>query len=202
MQRFKSIILPMQGKNKSNLHWLYNTATDIELTKIFSYCSLRFWFEGTSHRNSEKLLLYVEFPASFALELSENDVIPVENYLLGVLSPVINNLSRQYANTDKNIREKAQFEVQMPDEVMLRRSGITYNYDQGSITLSIHFCVPLVNALSVNAKATVRAVKDILEHIENMVNAINPDELSAFVTCYHNQQLIRDYLKSNGYAFL
>ena len=37
MQRFKSIILPMQGKNKSNLHWLYNTATDIELTKIFSF---------------------------------------------------------------------------------------------------------------------------------------------------------------------
>lgn len=198
MQRFKSIILPMQGKNKSNLHWLYNTAADIELTKIFSYCSLRFWFEGTSHRNSEKLLLHVEFPALFAVELSENDVIPVENYLLGVLSPAINNLSRQYANTDKNVREKAQFEAQMPDEVMLRRSGITYNYDQGSISLSIHFCVPLVNALSVNAKATFRAVKDILGHIENMVNSINPDELSAFITCYHDQQLIRDYLNSNG----
>lgn len=197
MRRFKSIMLPLQGKNKNNLHWLYNTATDIELPKIFSRGSLRFWFEGTSHRNSEKLLLNIEIPAPNGLELSENDAVPVENYLLGVLSPVINALSMEYANANKDAREKAQFSAQMPDEVMLRKSGISYNYDNRSIILIIHFCVPLVNALSINAKSTVRAVNDILEHIEYVVHSLDEEELSAYISCYHNQQLIREYLRRN-----
>lgn len=198
MKRFKSIILSMQGKNKSNLHWLYNTATDIEKEKVFSYGSLRFRFEGTSHRNSEKLLLQVEIPALFASATSKEDAIPVENYLLGVLSPVINDLSSQYVNTNKNVREKARFSAQTADEIMVRKSGICCSHENGSIVLTIHFCVPLVNALSINAKAMFRAVKELLELIESEVNSLDAGALSAYVSCYHTQQRIREYLKSQG----
>ncbi|HBN82358.1 MAG TPA: hypothetical protein DDZ89_00790, partial [Clostridiales bacterium] len=184
----------MQGKSKNNLHWLYNTATYIEPPKIFSYYSLRFQFDGTSHRNSEKLLLIVEIPVPFT-ELTETDTIPLENYLLGFLAPVINDLSYEYVNNDKNVREKAQFEVQTVNEVMLRRSGIHYNRDNNSVILTIHFCVPLVNALSVNARSAIRAVRDILEHIENVMKSLDQDKLSAYISCYHNQLRIREYLK-------
>lgn len=34
MKRFRSIILPMQGHSKSQLHWLYNTASNIEEKEI------------------------------------------------------------------------------------------------------------------------------------------------------------------------
>ena len=37
MQRFKRIILPMQGHNKSDLHWLYNTRSEDDPPLIFSY---------------------------------------------------------------------------------------------------------------------------------------------------------------------
>ena len=89
----------MQGHSKSELHWLYNTVYDTnfyEKEKIFSYCNLRFWFGGTSHRNSEKLLLFVEIPAPLISDLLPEDVLPIENYLLSNLSPVINKLSQKY----------------------------------------------------------------------------------------------------------
>ena len=159
----------MQGHNKSDLHWLYNTEwkADSELEekeKIFSYGAFRFWFSGTSHRNSEKLLLYIEIPSLLNEFMEDIDYVPAENYLLKVLAPILNALSAEYCNTDKNIREKAQFSVQEADELMLRKSGIHYDYKRNVFVLLIHFNVPLVNALSVNAKATVRAVKDILNH--------------------------------------
>lgn len=116
MQRFKSIILPLQGKNKSSLQWLYNTKWQSnrafeEKEKIFSYGQLLFWFGGTSLRNSEKLLLYVEFPVSFGEGINETDAVPIENYLLHVLSLKINALAEKYVNDAKNVREKAQFET-------------------------------------------------------------------------------------------
>lgn len=200
MQRFKSIILSMQGKNKSNLHWLYNTSSDIEPLKIFSYCSMRFWFNGTSYRNSEKLLLYVEIPTSFTSDLYEPGFIPLENYLLCVLSPVINNLSHEYVNTDKNVREKAQFAAQATDEIMIRKSGIYYDFEKGSVVLTIHFNVPLVNALSVNAKSAIHAVKDILDHINNAIETIDLKKLNQYCSVYKKQQEIRVFLKSNNYC--
>lgn len=205
MKRFRSIILPMQGKNKSSLHWLYNTAcqADTELEekeKIFSYESLRFWFSGTSHRNSEKLLLHVEIPSCFAEDIEESDSVPAENYLLQVLAPIINTLSAEYCNADKNIREKAQFSVQSADELMLRKNGIHYDCKRKVFVLLIHFSVPLVNALSVNAKATVHAVKDILEHIECAMKELDPEKLSEYVLCYNRQIQIRRYLKKHAFC--
>ncbi len=203
MQRFKSIILPMQGKSKNGLHWLYNTKWNAALSsdeeeKIFTYNSLCFWFSGTSHRNSERLLLSVEIPFPAVSELSEGDLIAAESFLLSILAPTINTLSQSYANTDKNVREKSQFEVQPAREIMLRRNGIYCCRDKGSVILTIHFCVPLVNALSINAKAAVRAVRDILVHVESTMRLLRPEDLSGYLSCRRCQQLIRTYLKQNG----
>lgn len=201
MQRFKSIILSMQGKNKSSLHWLYDDVYNPEFpekAKIFSYCSLRFRFGGTGFRNSEKLLLFVDIPVSFAQKAEKSDAAAVESCLLIVLSPMLNELSREYVNEAKNAREKAQFEAQKPDELMLRRSGIRYDAVKKSAELTIHFNVPLVNALSINAKAAVRAVKDILESIEGAVKAFDHDLMSAYILCHRRQTQIRELLKNRG----
>ncbi len=197
MKRFKSIISIMQGHSKSSLHLLYNTLNDTEPPKIFSYNTLHFWFAGTDYRNSEKLLLYVEIPASFEKVKEISDYIPIENCFLNILAPIINDLSQEYVNEAKNTREKAQFEAQKPNELMLRRNGIHYNREKASVVLTIHFNVPLVNALSVNAKAAVRAVKDILDHIEKAANQLDPEKLNKFISCYHRQIQIRKFLKEN-----
>lgn len=200
MQRFKSIILPMQGHAKSELHWLYNekyNQNSNEKEKVFSYSSLRFWFSGTSFRNSEKLLLFVEIPLTMIQVTSTMNDVPIESYLLSVLSPVINSLSKEYVNNAKSIREKAQFETQKADELMLRRNGIHLDRNQNCVTLTVHFNVPLVNAISVNAKATVRAVKAILEHIKTAMQNLNYERLSEFISCYSKQMQIRDYLKQH-----
>ena len=125
MQRFKKIILPMQGHSKFDLHWLYNTKSVEEPPKIFRFNDLRFWFSGTSYRSSEKLILYIEIPAGLFCTVT-GSALPYETYILGVLSPILNDLSRDYQNIDKNVREKAQFEAQRPGEYFVRRSGIVY----------------------------------------------------------------------------
>lgn len=195
MQRFKSIILPMQGQNKSNLHWLYNTKSDLEPPKIYTYENLLFYFGGTRYRTSEKLLLYIEIPA-ISERITSHDAVVYENYLLGKISPVINELSRSYINIDKNVREKAQFASQNAGVHVLRRSGMQYDITSKKFILRLNFNMPLVNALSINANAGIRAVKDILLHVKETVEGIDAEKLDQYVTVYHRQQQIRAYLKN------
>ncbi len=193
----------MQGHSKSELHWLYNTVYDTnfyEKEKIFSYCNLRFWFGGTSHRNSEKLLLFVEIPAPLISDLLPEDVLPIENYLLSNLSPVINKLSQKYLNTDKNVREKAQFSAQSVNANVIKRNGLLYDKRTNCFILRINFNVPLVNALSVNAKSAIRAIRDILDQIENTLKALNRAELNEYVSVYSKQEQIRLFLKENNFC--
>ena len=105
MQNFKRIILPMQGHNKSDLHWLYNTRSEDEPPLIFSYSKLKFWFGGTSYRSSEKLLLYVQIPSDIIGDIVLLDTLPCETYLLRLISPMINELSSFYLNTDIQMGE-------------------------------------------------------------------------------------------------
>ena len=134
MQRFKRIILPMQGHNKSDLHWLYNTRSEDEPPLIFSYSKLKFWFGGTSYRSSEKLLLYIQIPSEIIGDIVLSDTLPCETYLLRLISPMINELSNFYLNTDK-----AQFEVQYAGGYMVRRSGIQYNAKKKCICIANEF---------------------------------------------------------------
>lgn len=201
MKRFKSIMLPMQGHSKGRLHWLYNTASNFEETeKIFSYGDMRFWFGGTSHRSSERLLLYVEIPASLVCDAIPKEVLPVEGYLLGYLSPVINALSEKYANTDKNVREKAQFSAQIVNEHVVKRNGILYDPCTECFIFKINFNVPLVNAISVNAKSAIKAIQDILEHIKDAINVLDKKILKEYCLTYSKQQQIRQHIKENHFC--
>ncbi len=198
MQRFKSIILVMQGHSKRDLHWLYNTRSEDEPPLVFSYSKLKFWFGGTSYRSSEKLSLYVQIPTDLVGDNMASETMPRETYILRLISPVINELSNSYLNTDKNVREKAQFEAQYAGEYMICRSGIRYDAKENAFVMRINFNVPLVNALSVNAKAAIRAVRDILEHIEIALNDFDRDELNLYVKTYIYQQEIRQYMNTHS----
>jgi len=202
MKRFKSIVLPMQGKSKTNLIWLYNTKFDPtemedEPAKIYSYNNFKFWFSGTSHRNSEKLMLFVEIPKNL-ININFTNSLPVETYLLKYLSTIINGLSRKHTNTAKNVREKAQFQSQNVNGVFLKRSGLLYNEHNEGFIFKIMFNVPLLNALSINAKATIRAIKDILDNIETSINAIDLKKCQNYIDTYLKQETIRKYLSENN----
>lgn len=200
MNRFKSIMNSLQGKSKTGLHWLYNTNAnnEDEPEKIFHYGKLDFWFSGTNFRNSEKMILYVAISNFYFGNTDWVNSIPIENYLLYTISPVIRRLSDEYKNDCKNAREKAQFSSQDMDECMEKKSGCFFDKAENRFVLRIHFNVPLVNALSVNAKATVRAVKEILTQIETACNTINDGELLSWIRTYDNQQRIREYLRKNN----
>lgn len=208
MKRFKKILLPMQGHNKNELHWLYNTKqspVDEEPPLIFDYLKLCFWFAGTGRRNSEKLLLYIRIPRELVFEKCSAQygkdtafsLLPVENYLLRLLSPRIRELGEVYRNTDKNIREKVQFFAQEAGEIVVFRNGLCYSEEETAFIFRLNFHVPLVNALSVNAKAAVRAVRDILEQVNSQLAQIDKEQLLECITVYQRQQEIRGYLREN-----
>ena len=202
MQRLKRILLPMQGQSKSHLHWLYNTSSrnEDEEEKVFTYGELRFSFAGTGHRNTERLMLMVHIPSKFLWEEKPVDTLPYEDYLLRRLAPELNELSREYYNADKNVREKAQFEAQQVNEHVLRRSGLYYDAPKGAFLLRILFYVPLLNAVSVNGKAAFRAIRDIMEHVERRLQTLDATELRRCVQLYERQCEIRSYLKMHGYC--
>lgn len=190
----------MHGKNKSNLMWLYNDKYNLnsyEKEKVFSYRAMHFYFVGTSPRNPEKLLMHVEFSASLISEQLGNDIIPLKSYLLGVLSPVVNDLSHSYINTNKDAREKPCFEIQSTNELVLDKNSIYYDCNKETIILTIHFYVPLINALYINAKSAIRAVKDVLDHVKNAITTINKAELHEYILCYRNQLNIRKYMRNH-----
>lgn len=210
MNKFKSIIMSCQGKSKTFLHWLYNTHSEIadEEEKIFAYKELTFWFSGTGFRNTEKMMLYIGIPEAYLGVVRENTgeakrsetsdlMIAEENYILQLVFPVISELQKEYRNENKDAREKAQFSTQTPDGCMDRKSGCIYNSVLRRFVLQMHFNVPLVNATSVNAKATYRAVKDIMEHMDEVLSKVNMDELRLWQRTYINQQSIRKYMKDN-----
>ncbi len=197
MQRFKRIILPMQGHNKSSLHWLYNTKSENEPPLIFEYEQLKFCFSGTSYRSSEKLLMYVSIPCPLLGIDGAKSNVAIETYLLKLFEPLIGELSDSYQNIDKNVREKAQFEVQSAGCTMAKRSGLTYRTDENAFVLRLNFNVPLVNALSVNAKSAIRAVKDIMFNINEALARFDRTELERYIKTYFNQQEIRHYMKEH-----
>ena len=209
MNKFKSIIMSCQGKSKTSLHWLYNTHSEYEEEeKIFEYKDFTFWFSGTGFRNTEKMILYIGIPEEF-LEVGERNsteagtgnipdmMTAEENYILQLVFPVIEELRGEYRNNNKDVREKAHFCTQIPDGCMDRKNGCIYDSNIRRFVLRMHFNVPLVNATSVNAKATYRAVKDIMEHIEGIFSKVNKDEVRLWQRTYRNQQCIRKFMKEN-----
>lgn len=205
MRRFQYILSRWQGKSKTMLHQLYSldvsddADSDVpaEFANMFAYEDYYFYFEGTGFRNTEKLFLYVVIP-TFTEAVTEENRVLYENFLLGEIAPVIKGLNEEYFNQNKSSREKGHFEAQDVGECILRRSGMRYSKEWDRFVLQIHFDMPLVNALSINAKAGVRAVKDILRHVRDGVNAIDEKKLEEYVLVYKRQQEIRKFLRDNG----
>lgn len=198
MNKFKSVIMSCQGKNKSFLHWLYNTHSNNEdEEKIFAYKEFSFWFRGTGFRTPEKLFLCIGIPGeSFVCGIEELE-IPTANYILQLLFPAMSELSDEYRNDKKDAREKARFAVQKPDGCMDKKSGCFFNGELDRFVLQVSFNVPLVNGTSVNSKSAFRAVKDILEHVDAALANIAKDELFLWQKTFFNQRSIRRFMKDN-----
>ena len=200
MSDFKSILIKMQGQSKTNLRWLYVDAfsknTDcIEDEMVFTYGSTAFWFQGTGRRNPERIVMMVALP----VDARKEDSIPVSTYLLNKIVPIVKAWTEQNGNDNKE-REKAKFFVQDPGNHMLRRNGIIYDEARGKFVLRLLFQVPLINAVSVNGKASYRGVKEILDLLEEVIHSLDVAELQTYVRTYRRQQQIRSYLKANGYC--
>lgn len=198
MNKFKSVIMSCQGKNKSFLHWLYNThADDEDEEKMFKYKEMSFWFRGTGFRNPEKMFLCIGINEKNISRESKELAIPIANYILHLLYPVMSELSEEYLNDKKDAREKAKFAVQAPDGCMGKKSGCYYNNEFDMLVLQMSFNAPLVNGTSVNSKPTFRAVRDILEHVDAALTNINEEELSVWQNTFINQRSIRRFMKDN-----
>ena len=200
MNRLKRILINMQGKSKTELHWLYNTSANDpdEEGKIFTYKDMNFWCQGTGFRNSERLLLFVAIPDRYFEKIRFEESVPLENYLLYRLSPAIRELEAEYQNNKKNTREKASFTIQSPDGCMEKKSGCRYDQARQCFVLCVHFTVPLVNAMSVNGKAAIRAMKDLLDCIETELGQMDTEEIQLWMTTYKKQREIRQFMKESG----
>ncbi len=198
----------MQGKNKTLLHKLYNRNFAIkennfiiENEKVFKFDFLSFYFEGTNVLNTEMLLMTVEIPKEH-FNIHEEDyeyLISIETFLLMCLSNPINELSKNYINDAKSLREKAQFNSQEVNENIIRRNGLYYDNLTNSFILMIKFNVPLVNAVSVNSKSAIKAVKELLALIKDKVENIDYSKLNEYISTYKKELIIRNYLQENDY---
>ncbi len=204
MNRFKSIMVKGHGQKKEYLHKLYTDRQSkqiIEDEKIFDYRKVSFEFEGTGYRTMEKLVMYVNVPEE-ELYLGEEiavKAIAYEDYLLRKLSQAMNELCLSYQNDHKSSREKPHFAMQTVTNVVQRRNGCRYQKERESFRLRIHFKVPLINEIYLNAKSFVRTVKDMLELICDSLETLNKEELKEHIALYGRQQEIREFLKEKGY---
>lgn len=213
IKRFRNIIVSLQGKSKTLLHNLYNQPFSIDrmgnmvisLEKIFCYEDLKFNFEGTNIINSEKLVLNISIPKE-CISLKKEDydyIVAVETYLLSILSFEVNSLSEEYINDAKSIREKAQFYSQVPNEHILKRSGLYFDKTSNTFVFKIFFSTPLINAISVNGKKAFKAVKSILELIWKEINSLDYEKLNKYIEVYSKELQIRKFIKDNSYiAFI
>ncbi len=214
MNQFKSILLRLHGENKDTLRKLYldkqvlnshirSSERPVEDEKIYVYDDLLFRFAGTGIRNPQKMNLFVYIPLhSVGLKECENH-IPYEDFLLREISPAVNALTMEWANSHKDNREKAQFECQTTNHCVLRRSGLVFDTQKKVFILRILFVMPLMNGVFVNAKQGYKAVRTVLDTIEKCVNGLDKESLRQHARLYQHQMEIREWLKKNkGVAFV
>ncbi|MBR4084349.1 MAG: hypothetical protein IKK33_08725 [Lachnospiraceae bacterium] len=213
MNRFKSIMWPGHTQKKQYLHHLFtdrqvhNSSLNsydqyVEDEKVFDYRKVSFEFEGTGYRTMEKLVMYVNVPSE-ELYLGEEiapKAIAYEDYLLRKLSQAMNELCLSYQNDHKSSREKPHFSMQTVTSVVQRRNGCYYQKERESFRFRIHFKVPLINEIYLNAKSFIRTVKDMLELICDTLGTLDKEELREHIALYGQQQEIREFLKEKGYV--
>lgn len=216
MNRFKSIMSENHTKAKANLHVLYtdrqihrssvsSSQQEIEEEKLYDYRDLSFQFAGTDYRTPEQLVLFVYVPEEALLcdvsFLLYNTAF--EDYLLRQTSAAVNQLSEDYQNTHKSAREKPHFSMHPVNAVVQRRSGCIYMPHRRAFRLRIHVQMPLINGVWINGKSGFKAVKAVLNLINDKIAGIDKQNLRTHVRLYEQQLEIRELLrKENLVAFI
>lgn len=208
MNQFKDILLKLHGENKKMLRWLYvdkqihiesvsSSEQPIEDEKLFSYHGLRFRFAGTGMRQPERMNLFIFLPRELPGTDELYPDVSQEDYLLRILSPGINGLSREMENDHKDAREKAKFECQTADSRILRRSGLIYDDDGQCFVLRILFQMPLINGTGINAKSGLRALRSLLDTVEQLLNSLDWENFKEHVAVYRRQTEILQWMLSH-----
>jgi len=174
----------------------------VEEEKIYFYRELSFQFMGTGLRIPQKLVLFVFVPEQIvsAKYSVSTYAVAYEDYILGILSDFVNQLSEEYKNDKKSAREKAQFSMQPVSPVIQQRNGCIYMKNKKVFRLRIHFQVPLLNGMHVNGKAGFKAVREVLNVISTRLSQIEKADLDAHIHLYAQQLEIRQYLKEHNFV--
>lgn len=213
MRQCKKILLSGHTKNKEYLHRLYtdkqvyvsslsSSKQPVAEEKRFLYQDLSFLFEGMGYRNMEKMVMYIFVPEkklSYYQEM-RSDVVAYEDFLLRMVSEPVNALSREYENDYKSKREKPQFSMQSVHSTVQRRNGCLYREQEKVFRLRVHFMVPLIHGTYINGKSAFKAIRRILETVNEQVESIEGLALERHLRLYRHQQEIRNYLQENELA--
>lgn len=204
MNLLKSYLAKLHSQNKNRIDELYlDRFSKIDEYKIleYEYLDLKFWFQGMSHRNPEKLVLNIEIPKELIYEnVITDNVVAVEHYLLKHLFEDVNKINEEYFNKNKSTREKPYVESQKTNEIIIRRNGINYDFTKKIFNYRLLFHIPLINNAHINGKSTFKAIKEIMTVVSKKLELINKEEFNRNIDIYLKQQEIRKYIKENGYV--
>ena len=198
MNLLKNYLSNLHAKNR-----ICELYLDVLSDKLLEYefLGLRFCFFGTSHRNPEKLILNIEIPKTFISDnINTDNVVAFEHYILKFLYEDVNKINDEYFNKNKITREKPYVESQKTNEIIIRRNGITYDFNKNVFYYKLIFVVPLINNVSINGKSAFKAIKEIISLLSKKIESINKDELNKNIDIYLKQQEIRKFIKENNYV--
>ena len=204
MNLLKSYLAKLHAQNKNRIDELYlDRFSKIDDYKRleYIYSDLKFWFYGMSPRNPEKLVLNIEIPKELVFEnVITDNVVAVEHYLLRYLYEDVNKINEEYFNKNKSTREKPYVESQKTNEIIIKRNGISFDFDKKVFNYRLLFFVPLINNAHINGKSTFKAIKEIMTVVSKKLEFISKEEFNRNIDIYLKQQEIRKYIKENGYV--
>ena len=167
------------------------------------YNGIRVRFSPTDNRHFENVAMYCRIDASRigvpAETVTENAVF-FEDYLLRLLAPHISKLEKMYVNENKVDHLNGKIACQMTDQTVCRRSGMLYDRERDTFIMKIFVTFPTGGGHTILGERTVRMITDILKLIDEKLDTIDKDELSAGLQCFRKQQMIRRYCEDNGLA--
>jgi len=182
MNLLKSYLAKLHAQNKNRIDELYlDRFSKIDDYKRleYIYSDLKFWFYGMSHRNPEKLVLNIEIPKELVFEnVITDNVVAVEHYLLKYLYEDVNKINEEYFNKNKSTREKPYVESQKTNEIIIKRNGISFDFDKKVFNYRLLFFVPLINNAHINGKSTFKAIKEIMTIVSKKLELINKEEFN------------------------
>ena len=133
-------------------------------------------------------------------DINEKNIKNELNKLIEKDKKEVNKINDEYFNKNKITREKPYVESQKTNEIIIRRNGITYDFNKNVFYYKLIFVVPLINNVSINGKSAFKAIKEIISLLSKKIESINKDELNKNIDIYLKQQEIRKFIKENNYV--